>query len=45
MDLDVGAADTICVAALVSHQKIKNSEIFFKYFSLYLSGTDSEQPN
>lgn len=32
MDLDVGAADTICVAALVSHQKIKNSEMFLYIF-------------
>lgn len=32
MDLDVDAADTICVAALVSHQKIKNSEMFLYIF-------------
>lgn len=32
MDLDVGAADAICVAALVSHQKIKNSEMFLYIF-------------
>lgn len=32
MDLDVGAADTIYVAALVSHQKIKNSEMFLYIF-------------
>ena len=32
MDLDVGAADTIYVAALVSHQKIKNSEMLLYIF-------------
>lgn len=43
MDLDVGAADTVCVAALVSHQKDKKFRDVFVYFSLCLSGTDSEQ--